>query len=42
MVPGDIELVVKNAVERIKVQMKERRQVFQQVTELIQQLKADG
>ena len=39
---GRDHTTVIHAVERIKVQMKERRQVFQQVTELIQQLKADG
>ena len=38
---GRDHTTVIHAVERIKVQMKERRQVFQQVTELIQQLKAD-
>lgn len=38
---GRDHTTVIHAVERIKVQMKERRQVFQQVTELIQQLK-DG
>lgn len=38
---GRDHTTVIHAVERIKVQMKERRQVFQQVTELIQQLKAE-
>lgn len=38
---GRDHTTVIHAVERIKAQMKERRQVFQQVTELIQQLK-DG
>ena len=38
---GRDHTTVIHAVDRIKVQMKERRQVFQQVTELIQQLKAD-
>ena len=42
MFGGRDHTTVIHAVERIKVQMKERRQVFQQVTELIQQLKADG
>ena len=39
---GRDHTTVIHAVERIKAQMKERRQVFQQVTELIQRLKADG
>lgn len=39
---GRDHTTVIHAVERIKTQMKERRQVFQQVTELIQKLKADG
>ena len=39
---GRDHTTVIHAVDRIKTQMKERRQVFQQVTELIQQLKADG
>ena len=38
---GRDHTTVIHAVDRIKVQMKERRQVFQQVTELIQQLKGD-
>ncbi len=42
MFGGRDHTTVIHAVERIKVQMKERRQVFQQVTELIQQLKATG
>ncbi len=42
MFGGRDHTTVIHAVERIKVQMKERRQVFQQVTELIQQLKAAG
>ncbi len=42
MFGGRDHTTVIHAVERIKVQMKERRQVFQQVTELIQRLKADG
>ncbi len=39
---GRDHTTVIHAVDRIKGQMKERRQVFQQVTELIQRLKADG
>ena len=39
---GRDHTTVIHAVDRIKTQMKERRQVFQQVTELIQQLKAEG
>ncbi len=38
---GRDHTTVIHAVDRIKTQMKERRQVFQQVTELIQQLKAE-
>ena len=39
---GRDHTTVIHAVDRIKTQMKERRQVFQQVTELIQQLRADS
>ena len=39
---GRDHTTVIHAVDRIKSQMKERRQVFQQVTELIQRLKAEG
>jgi len=39
---GRDHTTVIHAVDRIKGQMKERRQVFQQVTELIQRLKAEG
>ena len=39
---GRDHTTVIHAVDRIKTQMKERRQVFQQVQELIQRLKADG
>lgn len=39
---GRDHTTVIHAVDRIKTQMKERRQVFQQVTELIQRLKAEG
>ncbi len=39
---GRDHTTVIHAVDRIKTQMKERRQVFQQVTDLIQRLKADG
>jgi chromosomal replication initiator protein len=39
---GRDHTTVIHAVDRIKTQMKERRQVFQQVQELIQQLKAEG
>ncbi len=38
---GRDHTTVIHAVDRIKTQMKERRQVFQQVTELIQKLKAE-
>ncbi|HEX4903305.1 MAG TPA: chromosomal replication initiator protein DnaA [Acidimicrobiales bacterium] len=39
---GRDHTTVIHAVDRIKTQMKERRQVFQQVQELIQRLKAEG
>ena len=39
---GRDHTTVIHAVDRIKTQMKERRQVFQQVTELIQELKGQG
>ncbi len=42
MFGGRDHTTVIHAVDRIKTQMKERRQVFQQVQELIQQLKAHG